>query len=145
MVSINLWGRTQELIARAKHYVGLKESYLKCHDTSNTWAEDFAQGSGALGGGSSTTSNPPLVSTAGRQPRDLVAAFLHDNPLHGYSSHSLVWQDDHNVLNIARALADMFICLKIWYVKEVDQAWNISVLPVKHLKAWVKRQLHHHK
>jgi hypothetical protein len=87
----------------------------------------------------SAESSCPLLP-ADSQPTHLADALLHDDPRPGYAGPGLVWLDDEGTLSLARELPGMVLCLKIFYVYQVDPLWNIPLQVVADLKVWLNRQ-----
>ncbi len=65
---------------------------------------------------------------------------LHNNPRPGYAGPGLVSLDGEGILTLAREVPEAVLCLKIFYVYEVNPQWNIPLRIVADLKLWLNRQ-----
>jgi hypothetical protein len=72
--------------------------------------------------------------------RDLADALLHDDTRPGYAGPGMLSLDSEGTLTLAREFPGMILCLKIFYVYEVDPIWNIPLRAVADLKNWLNRQ-----
>lgn len=74
------------------------------------------------------------------RPTHLADALLYDDPRPGYAGPGIVSLDLGGTLTLARELPRMVLCLKIYYVYEVNPLWNVPLRAVADLKAWLDRQ-----
>jgi hypothetical protein len=72
--------------------------------------------------------------------RALADALLHDDTRPGYAGPGMVSLDSEGTLTLAREFPGMILCLKIFYVYQVDPIWNIPLRAVADLKNWLNRQ-----
>jgi hypothetical protein len=72
--------------------------------------------------------------------RGLADALLHDDTRPGYAGPGMVSLGSEGTLTLAREFPRMILCLKIFYVYEVDPIWNIPLRAVTDLKNWLNRQ-----
>jgi len=74
------------------------------------------------------------------RPTHLADALLYDDINPGYAGPGMVLLDCEGTLTLARELPRMVLCLKIYYVYEVNPLWNIPLRTVADLKSWLDRQ-----
>jgi hypothetical protein len=70
----------------------------------------------------------------------MADALLYNDPCPGYAGPGMVSLDCGGTLTLARELPRMVLCLKIYYVYEVNPIWNIPLRAVADLKTWLDRQ-----
>lgn len=83
------------------------------------------------------TSSPP---SAPESHPTLADTLLHEDPRPGYVGVGKVSIDSEGSLTLARELPEMILCLKIFYVHQVNPLWAIPSKTVADLKGWLNRQ-----